>query len=90
MFIRKCFTCIVALSFTSLLMAAEDTNSTIEESALRIVPLITSSPLMGAGLGAAVSYLYDTGDGDSSKSQMRVGGQYSNTESYNIFVNNNA
>ena len=45
---------------------------------------------MGFGAGMAVSYLYNTGDGVSSKSQLQVGGQYSNTNSYNTFVKNNA
>lgn len=74
MFSKKCFTFILLLSFTSLLMATEDTNTTKEESALRIVPLITSSPLMGAGLGAAASYLGvanlnggSFGEGDQSR-----------------------
>ena len=59
-----------------------------EESVLKVVPLITSSPLLGTGVGAALSYLYRA-DEDSSKSQLRVGGQYSDTESYNVFFNNN-
>lgn len=61
-----------------------------QERALRIVPLITSSPLLGTGVGAAVSYLYVIGDSGSSKSQLSAGGQYSNTESYNVFANNTA
>ena len=75
---------------TLALFASEETNTTVEESNLRIVPLLTSSPLLGAGLGAEASYLYDTGRGESSKSQLRVGGQYSNTDSYNMFVKNSA
>ena len=60
------------------------------QSNFKLIPLLTSSPLLGAGAGGAISYLYDTGEGVSSKSQLRVGGQYSNTKSYNLFVNNNA
>jgi hypothetical protein len=60
------------------------------EKALKIVPLITSSPLMGFGAGFAVSYLYNTDEDISSKSQLQIGGQYSTSKSYNIFVNNNA
>lgn len=62
----------------------------ITESAFKVVPLITSSPLLGTGLGASSSYLYSTSDDSSSKSQLTIGGQYSNTDSYNIFANNNA
>ena len=65
-------------------------DSTKTEKAFKIVPLITSSPLMGFGAGFAVSYLYNTDEGASSKSQLQIGGQYSTTKSYNIFVNNNA
>lgn len=60
------------------------------EKALSIVPLITSSPLMGVGLGAAASFLYTTGEGTSSKSQLQIGGQYSNTKSFTTFIKNNA
>jgi len=45
---------------------------------------------LGLGAGAAASYLYDTGDDDSSKSQLEMGGQYSSTKSYVIFANNKA
>lgn len=67
----------------------EDTSEP-KESALKIVPLITSSPLLGTGIGVAASYLYSADGENSSKSQLKVGGQYSDTESYNIFLNNNA
>lgn len=65
-------------------------DSTKTEKAIKVVPLITSSPLMGFGFGFAVSGLYSTDGGISSKSQLQVGGQYSNTKSYSIFVRNNA
>ena len=60
------------------------------EKAFKIIPLISSSPLMGFGFGGAVSYLYRTEEQGSSKSQLQVGGQYSNTESYSTFIKNNA
>ncbi|WP_440876224.1 BamA/TamA family outer membrane protein [Thalassotalea sp. PLHSN55] len=68
---------------------AQAAASEVEESALKFVPLLTSTPLMGAGIGGAVSYLYDTDEG-SSKSQLRLSGQYSETDSYDISINNNA
>jgi hypothetical protein len=61
----------------------------IKESPLRIVPLLTSTPLTGTGVGAAASYLYRL-DEDSSMSQMQLGGQYSNTDSVTVFLRNNA
>lgn len=65
-------------------------DSTVTEKAFRIVPLITSSPLLGFGVGAAVSFLYDTDSGQSSKSQLSFGGQYSVTGSLTLFANNRA
>lgn len=59
------------------------------EKALRIVPLVTSTPLTGTGVGLSTSYLYAT-DKDSSKSQLQVGGQYSDTHSVTLFLRNNA
>jgi len=59
------------------------------EKALRIVPLVTITPLTGTGLGFSSSYLYSL-DEDSSKSQLQVGGQYSNTDSITLFIRNNA
>lgn len=60
------------------------------EKPLKIVPLLTSSPLLGLGVGAAASYLYDTCGSNSSKSQLEIGGQTSNTDSYVLFANNKA
>jgi hypothetical protein len=77
---------LVSIHVTSVLAADEPKSK--DEKAVRVVPLLTSSPLMGIGAGAAISYLYDVGNTDSSKSQLSAGGQYSNTASYNIFVNN--
>lgn len=71
-----------------LFVVAQDSTKT--EKALKVVPLITSSPLMGFGAGLAVSYLYNTDEGISSNSQLQVGGQYSNTKSYSVFIRNNA
>ena len=84
---KKCNFFLVLFSITIGLFAQEKTK---KEKALRIVPLITSTPLMGVGFGGAASYLYNTGTDNSSKSQLQVGGQYSNTDSYNVFVTNNA
>ena len=69
--------------------SVKDQDTIITEKALKIVPLITSSPLLGFGFGAAVSFLYDTDEG-SSKSQLSAGGQYSVTESFTMFANNKA
>jgi hypothetical protein len=79
---------LVFVVITPDLVWGQDTTKT--EKAIKIVPLITSSPLMGFGFGVAASGLYFTDGGISSKSQVQVGGQYSNTKSYNVFIRNNA
>lgn len=56
---------------------------------MRVLPLLTSTPLTGTGLGIGLSYLYDQGE-SSSKSQLQMGGQYSNTESITLYFSNNA
>lgn len=68
---------------------AQKDGEEITEKALRIVPLVTSTPLTGTGVGLSTSYLYRLDD-KSSKSQLQVGGQYSNTDSVTLFVRNNA
>ncbi len=59
------------------------------ESPLRVVPLLTSTPLTGTGVGAAISYLYKA-DQDASMSQLQAGVQYSDTDSITTFLRNNA
>ncbi len=66
--------------------AEENTNS---ESPLKFVPLITSTPLAGTGVGAAVSYLYRV-DKAASMSQLQTGAQYTDTDSTSFFIRNNA
>ena len=85
---------IIAIIFLPMLFVLPNKiwgqDSTKTEKAIKAVPLITSSPLMGFGFGFAVSGLYSTDSGISSKSQLQVGGQYSNTKSYSTFIRNNA
>ena len=82
------------VTFLLLLIAttafpANDDSSEKKEKPLRLVPLITSTPLTGTGVGAAASYLYKVGE-DSATSQLQIGGQYSNTDSIATFIRNNA
>ncbi len=79
-----------ACSLSSSTMAdEEEVQQETEEKALRIVPLVTSTPLTCTGVGLSTSYLYKW-DENSSKSQLQVGGQYSNTDSVTLFIRNNA
>jgi hypothetical protein len=76
--------------FPQLTMAEADAESDQPaERALRVVPLLTSTPLTGTGVGLSTSYLYKLDD-TASKSQLQVGGQYSNTDSVTLFIRNNA
>lgn len=79
---------ILAILCSATLWGQQD--SLKKEKAFKVVPLITSSPLLGWGVGLSTSYLYNTGIGKASKSQLSVGGQYSNTNSYSTFLNNTA
>jgi hypothetical protein len=84
----------IAISFflSNLAWATESGKNGDEsgatEKALRIVPLLTSTPLTGTGVGLSASYLYQLDE--SSKSQLQIGGQYSNTDSVTLFVRNNS
>jgi hypothetical protein len=69
--------------------AANDESNQEKEKPLRLVPLVTSTPLAGTGVGAAASYLYKA-DVNSPTSQLQVGGQYSDTDSITTFIRNNA
>jgi outer membrane protein assembly factor BamA len=72
-----------------LAIAMAQESDPAEEKALRIVPLLTSTPLTGTGVGLSASYLYQV-DEASAKSQLQVGGQYSNTDSITLFIRNNS
>ncbi len=86
----RCLRCFILVFVFFLTTDSFAQDSTKTEKSFKIVPLITSSPLMGFGFGAAISYLYTTDDGGSSRSQLQIGGQYSNTDSYSLFLKNNA
>ena len=84
------FLALVSALFAGPVLADEEpATKEPTEKALRIVPLVTITPLTGTGLGVSSSYLYSA-DEDSSKSQLQVGGQYSNTDSITLFIRNNA
>ena len=70
-------------------LLGQQSDSTKTEQAFKVVPLLTSSPLLGWGAGVSTSYLYNADESNASKSQLNVGGQYSTTKSYTLFANNN-
>lgn len=77
--------CLVVLTYAT----AQEEESKETEKALKIVPLITSTPLMGTGVGVGASYLYTGDKSAASKSQLNIGGQYTTTDSYNVYATNN-
>ena len=79
----------IALIISSTLFAQKDSISVKKEKAFAIVPLITSTPLMGVGFGLTTSYLYQGDKSQASKSQLNAGGQYTTTDSYSVFATNN-
>ena len=66
-----------------------DITKSFKEGNYKIVPLISSNPTSGTGVGGAVTYLYNL-DPNSSPSQLLSGAQYTNTKSYSAFVKNDA
>jgi hypothetical protein len=70
-------------------IGANDDSDEQKGKALRFVPLVTSTPLTGTGVGAAASYLYTASEG-SARSQVQAGAQYSNTDSITTFLRNDA
>lgn len=95
-YIRLAMTSKIILSILVLILSisplhAENGGKSEKQSekALRFVPLLTSTPLTGTGVGAAASYLYKA-ENNSSMSQLQVGGQYSNNYSTTFFIRNNA
>ncbi len=84
----KIFTYLLLL-IVPLQIFGQEIDSIKTEKNFKIVPLITSTPLMGWGVGASTSYLYNADKSNASKSQLNVGGQYSSTKSYSLFAKNN-
>ena len=80
---------VLLLVVAATTFAADDSGIEKKESPLRFVPLLTSTPLTGTGVGEAASYLYKL-DEKSSMSQLQVGGQYSDTDSITTFITNGA
>jgi len=67
-------------------MATEDTNSSNGVS-FRGMPIVSSNPTAGTGVGATGIMVYKA-DKNSSPSQTVLTGQYTNTKSYNLFLVN--
>lgn len=75
------FFVMVSLFFSTLTAQEIQKNN---EVVYKVVPLLSSNPTSGTGVGAAAMAVYKV-DADSSPSQAIVGGQYTNTDSYSVF-----
>ena len=58
-----------------------------EEPTFKVVPMISSNPTAGTGVGLMGSMTYKA-DSESSPSQAIVAAQYTNTESYSLYLIN--
>ena len=76
------FFCMFCMLVVSSLVAKEKTET--DGVIYRVVPLLSSNPTAGTGIGAAAMAIYKA-DTESSPSQAIVGGQYTDTKSYSIF-----
>ena len=70
-----------------LLFASAFLYAEVGSMSFRGMPTLSSNPTAGTGIGAVGMMLY-TVDKDSSPSQAILAGQYTNTDSYNIFAAN--
>jgi len=77
----------MALMLTSSLCYSADDNNSSEGVKFRGMPTLSSNPTSGTGVGAVGMMIYKM-DKDSSPSQSMLSGQYTNSESYNLFAVN--
>lgn len=73
----------ILLFATTTAIATDDDSGEKQEKALRIVPLVTSTPLTGTGVGAAGSCLYKANE-DSATLQLQAGAHTASTLSFAI------
>ena len=79
--------CILLLAFTTKLQAEVADETAKDNTAFRVMPTISSNPTQGTGIGATAIAIYQV-DKQSSPSQGILTGQYSDTDSYNVFAVN--
>lgn len=77
------------LLMAPMISYGQEKDSLKTEKAFRVVPLVTSTPLMGWGFGVSSSFLYKADNSNASKSQLLVEGQYTTTNSYSALARNN-
>ena len=78
----KQFLCIVLL-----VLCVDAQASQKEEPTFKVVPMVSSNPTAGTGIGLMGSLTYQS-DVESSPSQAIVAAQYTDTDSYSLFLVN--
>jgi len=76
---------ICSLVFSSIFLNAQSLHK--EEPTFKVVPMISSNPTAGTGVGLMGSLTYQS-DAESSPSQAIISAQYTDTDSYNLFLIN--
>ena len=79
--------CILLLAFTTKLQAEVADKTAADNTAFRVMPTVSSNPSQGTGIGATAVVIYQA-DKQSSPSQGILTGQYTDTDSYNVFAIN--
>jgi len=83
MFLKKvCCILYGLLFFVGIQLFAQENIEETGEIVYKFVPLLSSNPTSGTGIGAAATALYKVDT--SSPSQMLIGGQYTDSKSYSI------
>jgi len=82
---KLCITLLVTSLSTVVL--ANDNNITDHDVSFRAMPMLSSNPTSGTGVGATGMMIYKV-DADSSPSQTILTGQYTSTKSYSAFAVN--
>ncbi len=78
---------ILLLAFATNLQAEETDKTEADDVSFRAMPTVSSNPTQGTGLGATAVVIYKA-DEESSPSQGILTGQYTDTDSYNVFAVN--
>ena len=78
---------LILVTILSTIVSADDNNATDHDVSFRAMPVLSSNPTSGTGVGATGMMIYRV-DKDSSPSQTILTGQYTSTKSYNTFAVN--
>jgi hypothetical protein len=78
---------LILVTILTTIVSADDNNATNHDVSFRAMPILSSNPTSGTGVGATGMMIYKV-DPDSSPSQTILTGQYTSSKSYNAFAVN--